>query len=233
MSTSAEYQDQDIEILLSLIVPFLQIEIVCIMTSILYGIINDKIVSHICISYFTRGFHRIASNYFPFEWVRNWSRDETSPNKVAVIWGTMATFQLGFALGIPVSLACLIGDNPLYASSLYPLCITTVLGLLVYSILCGIDAYHHPRDDEDDEFDKWVEEGEYIEEIRKRGKLFYTDLMLERHNKKSLSSSLYYVDKSERTKFKIVREINRAGYSGAPIAAIFMCLGILFQRFIV
>lgn len=80
----------------------------------LYGILNDQVTARICPEYFTEGFHK--------DMMRRWNGpilgrakkvlDNTkSPTVIGLIWGPIATWWVGAALGVPAMLAARIGSH--------------------------------------------------------------------------------------------------------------------------
>jgi hypothetical protein len=78
---------------------FLSIVLICIVTSILYGLIHDQITVRISLEYFTVLHPKILP-------------DDTSPTLLALVWGVIATWWVGLILGIILGLACCLGKRP-------------------------------------------------------------------------------------------------------------------------
>lgn len=67
----------------------------CTLSAIFYGIVHDQITARICVEYFTIGHEPIFGT--------------DNPTILAVGWGFMATWWMGFGLGLPAAIACRAG----------------------------------------------------------------------------------------------------------------------------
>lgn len=80
------------------IVAGLKIVLFAIVSAILYGILHDQITTRVSLEYFTLGHPHLI--------------DSESPTLLALAWGTVATWWVGLALGIPLALAARMGRRP-------------------------------------------------------------------------------------------------------------------------
>lgn len=76
----------------------LKILLFAIVSAIIYGILHDQITAHICVEYFTIGHERIFAT--------------EAPTLLAFGWGVLATWWVGLSLGIPLAVACRVGNRP-------------------------------------------------------------------------------------------------------------------------
>lgn len=76
---------------------FLVIILICILSSISYGIVHDQITARICIEYFTVGHPPVFST--------------DNPTLLGLGWGVIATWWMGLGLGIPMAMACQLGKR--------------------------------------------------------------------------------------------------------------------------
>jgi hypothetical protein len=108
---------------------FLKITIFSVLAAICYGILHDQITAHLCVEYFTIAHPPV----FPTQ----------SPFLLAIGWGIVATWWVGFPLGILAASAARIGRrNRLSFAQVYPM----ILRLLVVMAICatlagGLGAY--------------------------------------------------------------------------------------------
>ncbi len=70
----------------------------CVVASVVYGLVQDQITARICLEYFTV-FHPpvIVSD---------------SPTLVALVWGVIATWWVGVLLGVPLAMVSRLGSLP-------------------------------------------------------------------------------------------------------------------------
>lgn len=105
----------------TLAVEFLKIVLVCVVASILYGIIHDQVTVRVCLEYFTV-FHP------PVFLTR-------SPTLLAFGWGVIATWWAGAIVGLLIGVAARFGTRAqLSVRDLLPM----IFGLLVFMALCAI-----------------------------------------------------------------------------------------------
>ena len=67
----------------------LKIVLLCILSAILYGILQDQVTARVCVEYFTIGHPPVFNT--------------ESPTLLALGWGVIATWWVGLLLGIPYS----------------------------------------------------------------------------------------------------------------------------------
>ena len=79
---------------------FLAIVVLSVLAAISYGILHDQITARLCIEYFTIGHPQVLSVA------------TNSPTVLGFVWGVIATWWVGFGLGIPLALAARIGARP-------------------------------------------------------------------------------------------------------------------------
>src|SRR5260370_34486909 len=70
----------------------------CLLAAVVYGIRHDQITARICVEYFTVGHTRVF--------------DTESPTLLGLCWGVIATWWVGFILGIPLAWAARYGKKP-------------------------------------------------------------------------------------------------------------------------
>lgn len=75
-----------------------RIVLLCIAAAIVYGIVHDQVTARVCIEYFTIGHPRIV--------------DSESPTVLGIVWGVVATWWVGLALGLMLAFAALRGPRP-------------------------------------------------------------------------------------------------------------------------
>jgi hypothetical protein len=113
-----------------------------ILAAIVYGIIHDQITARICVEYFNPGHPPIFGGTM-------------NPTLLGLGWGVIATWWIGFFLGLPLSICCTVGALPrLSARNLItPVCVMLAL-LALLAALSGTAGYfsaksgHYPLDSE-------------------------------------------------------------------------------------
>ena len=102
--------------------------LMCILASVLYGIVHDQITVRICLEYFTVGHPPIF--------------DTQSPTLLALGWGVIASWWAGAILGSMLAIAARIGIRPKYT---WRMLLKPVGGLLavmgVFAMIVGIFGY--------------------------------------------------------------------------------------------
>jgi len=107
---------------------FLQIVGLCTASAVVYGVIHDQITARICIEYFTIGHPPIFR-----------TRD---PTLLGLGWGVVATWWVGFVLGVALAISAQFGSMPRRspASLVRPLAVLLgVMGLC--AILAGVAGW--------------------------------------------------------------------------------------------
>lgn len=106
---------------------FLRIVGLGIVAAVAYGIAHDSVTARVCVEYFTIGHAPIGTD---------------DPTRLALAWGFMATWWVGFGLGILLAVACRLGPRPKLSAKdlLRPLGI--LLGTMaVASLIAGVCGY--------------------------------------------------------------------------------------------
>src|ERR1700760_3267985 len=107
----------------------------CVAAAIGYGLVHDQITIRICPEYFTVLHPQILPENTPL-------------TLLALAWGVIATWWVGFILGIIVSLACIAGERPKLSARdlLRPviyLLLTMAVGAAMYGTLGYELSVHH------------------------------------------------------------------------------------------
>lgn len=108
--------------------PAIRIVGLAILAAVVYGIALDQVTARVCIEYFTVGHPRI----FP----------TGSPTLLALGWGVIGTWWVGFLLGIPLAIAATRGGRPRRSAA----SLVRPIGLLLLAMstgagLAGIAGY--------------------------------------------------------------------------------------------
>ena len=102
--------------------------LMCILASVLYGIVHDQITVRICLEYFTVGHPPVF--------------DTQSPTLLALGWGVIASWWAGAILGSMLAIAARIGRRPKYNCRML---LKPVGGLLaamaLFALIAGICGY--------------------------------------------------------------------------------------------
>lgn len=77
---------------------FIKIVALCIAAAMIYGLIHDQITARLCIEYFTVAHPPVVIS--------------DSPTVQGLVWGVLATWWVGFMLGVPLAIVSLTGDYP-------------------------------------------------------------------------------------------------------------------------
>jgi len=77
----------------------LKIIFLCIAGAIIYGEIHDQITVRICLEYFTEHHPQILGG-------------TQNPTLLAISWGVIATWWVGFFLGLPLAVCATVGKLP-------------------------------------------------------------------------------------------------------------------------
>lgn len=108
--------------------PFLQIVLLCISGSVIYGICHDLITANIAVEYFTVHHPRIVVSESPFV--------------MALIWGFIATWWVGAFFGLILAIASRVGDLPKHSwRDLIRPIVWLLSSVFVLSMSIGIVAY--------------------------------------------------------------------------------------------
>lgn len=175
--------------------------LISIATAVTYGILNDCITSSICLQYFTRGFQRKMSETWPNNWCRDWAQDETSPLKVALVWGVLATWWLGAGLGIAIGAAAEAKHfDPV---DLIKPAIWAIFFMLACSVGAGIKAY----------FD-----------IKAKGPSYTA-----RHISDLNGEFPYAIDQNQLGRYEIVMHMHNMAYLAGVLAGFGMMIYVLFR----
>ena len=106
----------------------LKIILLCMASTILYGVCHDQVTARVCVEYFTVG------HVPPFH--------TESPTVLAFYFGTMATWWVGLVFGVLAALVSRAGPWPtLNAAHLIQPIACVVIVMAVASILAGITGY--------------------------------------------------------------------------------------------
>ena len=76
----------------------LKIILLSVLAAVVYGILHDQVTTRICVEYFTIGHPPVFNT--------------DNPTWLAFGWGTIATWWVGFILGIPLALVSRLGSWP-------------------------------------------------------------------------------------------------------------------------
>ncbi|MEP0766475.1 MAG: hypothetical protein HRF45_08055 [Fimbriimonadia bacterium] len=101
---------------------------VCVLASVVYGLVQDQITSRICIEYFTV-FHPpvIVSD---------------SPTLVGLVWGVIATWWVGVLLGAPLVMVSRLGSRPeLNAADLVRPIAWLMVAVAIGALVAGVAGY--------------------------------------------------------------------------------------------
>ncbi len=95
----------------------------CIFAAVFYGILHDQITARVCVEYFTIGHPPVFGT--------------DDPTLLGIGWGIIATWWVGFLLGVPLAIAARAGSRP--PRSLQSL-IRPISKLLVVMAVCAMTA---------------------------------------------------------------------------------------------
>ncbi|HVK04988.1 MAG TPA: hypothetical protein VM490_16035 [Armatimonadaceae bacterium] len=96
----------------------------CVGAAILYGIAHDQVTARVCVEYFTVFHPRVIAS--------------DSPTLLALVWGVLATWWVGFFLGVPLAFVAQAG--PLLRVSARDLRRPTAVLLLVMACLAFVSG---------------------------------------------------------------------------------------------
>ena len=104
---------------------YVAIVALCIAAAVTYGILHDQITARVCVEYFTIGHAPV----FPTD----------DPTLLGLGWGVLATWWVGFFLGVPLALVARIGSWPKRsAASLVRPLLVLMLVAAVCALLSGL-----------------------------------------------------------------------------------------------
>lgn len=108
---------------------FLKILVLAVAASVVYGILHDQVTTaRLCVEYFTVFHVKIV--------------DTTSPTILALVWGVVATWWVGFLLGLPVGLFARMGRRPKLAARDLLVPVLVLMGAMaVASVIAGTVGY--------------------------------------------------------------------------------------------
>src|SRR2546421_8086306 len=96
--------------------------------AVLYGIVHDQVTAHVCVEYFTIGHPSLLG-----------LRD---PTVLGIVWGIIATWWIGLALGLLLALVCRLGTRPmLTVRDVRRPILLVMLGVGVTSLVAGLAGY--------------------------------------------------------------------------------------------
>jgi hypothetical protein len=78
--------------------PFVAIVVMSVIAAVTYGILHDQITARICVEYFTLGHPPIFGT--------------DDPTLLGIGWGIIATWWVGFLLGVPLAIVARVGPRP-------------------------------------------------------------------------------------------------------------------------
>src|SRR5438046_1821291 len=81
---------------------FLKIVALSIGAAVFYGVLHDQITARLCIEYFTVAHPPVVLS--------------DSPTLQGLVWGVIATWWVGFLLGVPLAIVALTGDYPIWTA---------------------------------------------------------------------------------------------------------------------
>lgn len=99
------------------------IVLMCVAAAVCYGVAHDQVTARICVEYFTVGHPPIFGT--------------DDPTLLGIGWGIIATWWVGFLLGVPLALVARAGSRPkLSVGSL----VRPVAWLLAAMAICAVAA---------------------------------------------------------------------------------------------
>lgn len=106
----------------------LVIVLLCIGSAIIYGVLHDQVTARICVEYFTIGHAPV----FPTD----------SPTLLGIGWGIIATWWVGFLLGVPLSIAARSGKREKRSVRSLVRPIAALLGVMaICALVAGVTGY--------------------------------------------------------------------------------------------
>jgi len=100
----------------------------CIGAAVVYGIVHDQITARLCVEYFTIGHPPVFAT--------------ESPTLLGLGWGIIATWWVGYLLGMPLALAARAGRRPQRGAAALVRPVLILLGVMaVGAALAGVIGY--------------------------------------------------------------------------------------------
>ena len=107
---------------------FFQIILLSVIASVAYGLVHDQITIRICLEYFTVGHPPVFQT--------------ASPTLLGLGWGVIATWWMGFFLGIPLAYAARRGEpNKLTARQLIKPVAVLLIAMAGIAFVSGLIAF--------------------------------------------------------------------------------------------
>jgi hypothetical protein len=105
-----------------------KIVVFCVGCAIAYGIVHDQFTAHLCVDYFSVAHPRVISSNSPF--------------LLALVWGVLATWWVGFSLGVLLAFAAQAGVQPKVSlSEIRPIVYRLLLFMAACATLAGTAAW--------------------------------------------------------------------------------------------
>ena len=109
-------------------IEFLKIVLLSITAAVVYGILHDQVTARICVEYFTIAHPPMF--------------DTDSPTLLAFGWGTIATWWVGFLLGVPAAMLATFGRAPRLPARRLVRPLGVLLGVMAcLALMAGVGGY--------------------------------------------------------------------------------------------
>lgn len=106
----------------------IQIILLSVAAAIVYGICMDNVTARICVEYFSIAHPHVI--------------ESRPPTDLAFVWGVLATWWAGLAIGVPLAIVARAGKRPkLSVGQLIRPILILLAGMGVTTILAGIVGY--------------------------------------------------------------------------------------------
>lgn len=128
----------------------IKIVALAVAAAVIYGVLHDQITARVCVEYFTIGHPPIFHT--------------NDPTLLGLGWGVIATWWVGFFLGVPLAAAARIGSWPKRnARSLVRLIMVLMICCGVLAVVAGIAGYvlASLADFSDDDFARRIPHSRY------------------------------------------------------------------------
>lgn len=100
----------------------------CVGAAVAYGVIHDQVTARVCLEYFTVG--------------HGWETDWTSPTRIGLRWGVLATWWVGLLLGTPLAFVAQAGGLPTVMAHDLRRPLGVLLGTMAaLALLAGVTGY--------------------------------------------------------------------------------------------